>query len=90
MSTSVKHPILILASGSPRRHELLNAVGIPHEIRVPRTDESLPPRIDPRKAVAMLSQRKAAAALAAADGKAMAQLSLENIRSRIGYRERNI
>ena len=67
MSTSVKHPILILASGSPRRHELLNAVGIPHEIRVPRTDESLPPRIDPRKAVAMLSQRKAAAALAAAE-----------------------
>ena len=31
-----------------------------------------------------------AAALAAADGKAMAQLSLENIRSRSGYRERNI
>lgn len=67
MSTSVKHPILILASGSPRRHELLNTVGIPHEIRVPRADESLPPRIDPRKAVAMLSQRKAAAALAAAE-----------------------
>ena len=66
MSTSVKHPMLILASGSPRRHELLSAVGIPHEIRVPRADESLPPRIDPRKAVAMLSQRKAAAALAAA------------------------
>lgn len=67
MSASIKHPILILASGSPRRHELLNTVGIPHEIRVPRADESLPPRIDPRKAVAMLSQRKAAAALDAAE-----------------------
>lgn len=65
MNSSVNHPILILASGSPRRHELLTAAGIPHEIRVPQADESLPPHIDPRKAVAMLSQRKAAAALTA-------------------------
>ena len=59
----MKHTQLILASGSPRRHELLTTAGIPHEIRVPQTDESLPPHIESRRAVALLSQRKAAAAL---------------------------
>lgn len=59
----MKHTHLILASGSPRRHELLTTAGIPHEIRVPLADESLPPHTDARRAVALLSQRKAAAAL---------------------------
>ena len=60
----MKNTRLILASGSPRRHELLTTAGIPHEIRVPMADESLPPHIEARRAVALLSQRKAAAALA--------------------------
>ena len=64
--TPFTHPTLILASGSPRRHELLTVAGIPHIVRVPQADESLPPRIDPRRAVAILSMRKATAALAAA------------------------
>lgn len=64
--TPFTHPTLILASGSPRRHELLTVAGISHIVRVPQADESLPPRIDPRRAVAILSMRKATAALAAA------------------------
>lgn len=64
--TQSTHPTLILASGSPRRHELLTIAGIPHEIRVPQADESLPPHIDPRRAVGLLSLRKATAALATA------------------------
>src|SRR5699024_10533070 len=31
MSTS---PLLVLASASPRRHEILNTIGLPHEIMV--------------------------------------------------------
>ena len=58
------HTHLILASGSPRRHELLTTAGIPHQIRIPMADETLPPHIESRRAVALLSQRKAAAALA--------------------------
>ena len=58
------HSHLILASGSPRRHELLTTAGIPHQIRVPMADETLPPHVESRRAVALLSQRKAAAALA--------------------------
>ena len=58
------HTHLILASGSPRRHELLTTAGIPHQIRVPMADETLPPHMESRRAVALLSQRKAAAALA--------------------------
>ena len=58
------HTRLILASGSPRRHELLTTAGILHEIRVPMADETLPPHVESRRAVALLSQRKAAATLA--------------------------
>ena len=34
---------VVLASGSPRRHELLNLVGIPHEVRPSNIDETLRP-----------------------------------------------
>ena len=57
---------LILASASPRRHEILLTAGIPHEIRAAHADETLPPDITPAQAVEMLSARKAAAALAEA------------------------
>lgn len=57
---------LILASASPRRHEILLTAGIPHEIRAAHADETLPPDIDPASAVEMLSARKASAALAEA------------------------
>ena len=54
---------LILASASPRRHELLTAAGIPHTVLTADTDESLPAGILPQDAVQMLSARKAAAVL---------------------------
>ena len=52
---------LILASASPRRHELLTAAGIPHTVKTADTDESLPDGIAPEEAVQLLSAKKAAA-----------------------------
>ena len=54
-------PLLILASASPRRHELLTAAGIPHTVKTADTDESLPDGIAPEEAVQLLSAKKAAA-----------------------------
>lgn len=53
---------VILASASPRRHEILTAAGLPHEIRPTDADETLPDGIAPAAAVEMLSARKARAA----------------------------
>ncbi|MGM9653252.1 MAG: Maf family protein [Eubacteriales bacterium] len=57
---------LILASASPRRHEILTAAGIPHLVRPTDADETLPEGISPADAVELLSARKARAALAGA------------------------
>ncbi len=54
---------IILASGSPRRHEILRDAGIPHTIRPASADETLPAGIAPHDAVAMLARRKAEAAV---------------------------
>lgn len=54
---------LILASASPRRHDLLTAAGIPHTVLSADTDESLPSGIAPHEAVEILSARKAEAIL---------------------------
>ena len=51
---------LILASGSPRRHELLSSIGIPYTVRVPASEET------PR-----LGETPEDYALRAARGKAM-------------------
>ena len=56
---------IILASGSPRRHEILSDAGIDHIVRPADADETLPPRISPRDAVTTLARRKAAAAVRA-------------------------
>lgn len=50
---------MILASGSPRRRELLALAGIPFRVQVSQTDETLPQGISPEKAVEILAQRKA-------------------------------
>ena len=55
---------LILASASPRRHELLEKAGIKHTVLPTDTDETLPEGLEPQEAVMYLSQRKAEAALA--------------------------
>ncbi|MET3697387.1 septum formation protein [Bacillus oleivorans] len=50
---------LILASGSPRRSELLKQMNIPFEIHKSGVSEDLPPQIYPQDAVIELSSRKA-------------------------------
>ena len=52
---------LILASGSPRRKELLTIFQIPFEILVSGADESFDESVLPKELPAMLSERKAAA-----------------------------
>ena len=52
---------VILASGSPRRRELLNLIGIPHEVRPANIDETLRPRETPRRFAERLAREKASA-----------------------------
>lgn len=52
---------LILASGSPRRRELLEKLNIPFEVIVSECDETLPEGIPADAAAEMLAVRKAAA-----------------------------
>lgn len=56
---------LILASGSPRRREILATVGIDHEVQVSRVDESGVSRdLHPEDYAKLLAQLKAAAVAA--------------------------
>lgn len=52
---------LILASGSPRRRELLEKLNVPFEVIVSECDETLPDGIPADSAAEMLAVRKAAA-----------------------------
>ena len=61
---------LVLASGSPRRQELLGRMGIQDfDVRVPDTEENFPQGLSPREVVCYISREKsdAAAALCTAD-----------------------
>lgn len=51
--------LLILASGSPRRRELLGALGIPFEVRESGADETLPPGLPLADALQEVARRKA-------------------------------
>ena len=54
---------IVLASGSPRRQELLRRIGITEfDIRVPETDEHYPPGLTPSQVVEYISREKAEAA----------------------------
>lgn len=56
---------IILASGSPRRRELLERIGIrDFAVRVPEAEESYPEGLTPREIVAHISRQKAEAARA--------------------------
>ncbi len=56
---------IVLASGSPRRQELLRRIGITEfDIVVPRADESCPPGLTARETVAYIARAKAEAARA--------------------------
>ncbi len=54
-------PLLLLASGSPRRRDLLASVGIPLRVQVPRVDESPRPGESPGETVRRLAEAKARA-----------------------------
>ena len=61
---------IVLASGSPRRQELLQRIGITgFDVRVPETEESYPVGLPPRETVEYISREKsdAAAALCTAE-----------------------
>ena len=56
---------IVLASGSPRRQELLQRIGITDfDIRVPRTEETYPAGLSPRETVEYISREKSDAAAA--------------------------
>ena len=50
---------VVLASSSPRRRELLNLIGIAHEVRPANVDESMRPREAPRRHAERLARDKA-------------------------------
>ena len=56
-------PLVVLASGSPRRHELLLQIGVEHEIRVVDINETCLPGESPDECVERLALEKARAAL---------------------------
>lgn len=54
---------IVLASGSPRRRELLGRMGITEfDVRVPEADETYPADLTPRQVVEYISREKADAA----------------------------
>ena len=54
---------IVLASGSPRRRELLTRMGIADfDVRVPETEETYPSNLSPRETVEYISREKARAA----------------------------
>jgi len=50
---------VVLASGSPRRHQLLNLIGIEHEVSPANIDETMRPREAPRRHAERLAREKA-------------------------------
>jgi septum formation protein len=61
--TAAPDRLLILASGSPRRHMLLREAGFTFRVLVPDVDESAAPGEPPEQVVARLALDKARAAL---------------------------
>ncbi|KGE18299.1 Maf family protein [Paenibacillus wynnii] len=59
--------LLILASGSPRRKELLSMLGIPFAVVTSEADESTPPDWTPERVVRSLALRKAEAVIDASN-----------------------
>jgi septum formation protein len=51
----------VLASASPRRRQLLDLIGIAHEVRPANIDETMRPRETPRRHAERLAREKAAA-----------------------------
>lgn len=62
---------IILASGSPRRKELLTQLGLSFRVLVSDADESVDKSLPPAEQVALISRRKAEAAAAEVDPDAL-------------------
>jgi septum formation protein len=60
---------VILASGSPRRRQLLELIGIEHEVMPSNIDETLRPRETPRRHAERLAREKASAIATREPGK---------------------
>ena len=56
-----QHPPLILASGSPRRQQLLQDMGFDFSVVVREVDESFPAGLTPEETVLHIVRKKAAA-----------------------------
>lgn len=64
MTPPAPSPRIVLASGSPRRRELLAGLGVAFEVEVPDVDEARLPGEDPGALVLRLARAKAAAVAA--------------------------
>ena len=60
---------VVLASGSPRRRQLLELIGIEHEVLPSNIDETLRPRETPRRHAERLAREKASAVATREAGK---------------------
>ena len=70
MTPTAAAPQLILASGSPRRRELLHQIGVAHVVQTADVDERQLPGEDPAACAARLALAKARAVHGAAPGRA--------------------
>ena len=61
MARAVSECRVVLASASPRRRELLNLIGISHEVRPANIDETIRTRETPRRHAERLAREKAGA-----------------------------
>lgn len=57
--SSLKHKKVILASGSPRRYELLSQLGIPFKVRVKEVNETYPTHLQAKEITNYLATLKA-------------------------------
>ena len=61
--------MIILASQSPRRHELMKLTGLPFTVRVADIDETMDPALPVQQEVTRVSRRKAQAIAARVAGR---------------------
>ena len=71
MSFTQENIPLVLASGSPRRRELLSGMGLTFTVLVSDVPEDVPDGTPPAEAVAMVARRKAEAVIPLADADAI-------------------
>ncbi|WP_293179451.1 Maf family protein [Oceanithermus sp.] len=62
-TVAARPPALVLASGSPRRRELLARLGLPFEVRPPAAEEAPRPGETPAQTARRLAEAKAAAVM---------------------------